>query len=124
MHTLAPLRSRSPTARATYSNARAYYAGTMALAYAFIDATGSRHGANDTSEHGIRDFPYTPASGPFAGQQLTMLATTWDGNPSGTWLTASERWGCYATDEVEELLDIDRPKPDSTKRRPSNSLPH
>ncbi|WP_253182737.1 hypothetical protein [Arthrobacter sp. SW1] len=83
----------------------------MALAHAFIDAAGNRHGSNDISDYGVREFAYTPASGPFAGQPLTMLATTWDGNPSGTWLAASERWGCYATDEVEELLGMDRPEP-------------
>jgi len=76
----------------------------MALAYAFIDEDGTRYGEENPAG-GFTEFPYVPASGPFAGRRLMVHATSWDGFPSNTRLHASERWGCQATIEVEELLD-------------------
>lgn len=83
----------------------------MALAYAFIDETGERYGENNPSTRGVTTFPYVPASERFAGQPLTMHATSWDGFPSGTWLRASDRWGCYATIEVDELPGLEPTTP-------------
>lgn len=80
----------------------------MAQAYAFIDEDGTRYGEPNPRDP-EREFPYVPASGPFAGRELTVHASTWDGFPSGTWLRAWERWGCFATIQVEELLGMDRP---------------
>lgn len=63
---------------------------------------------NDTSSmRGVTEFLYVTASVRFAGQRLTTHAASWDGFPSGTWLRASARWGCFATIEVEELLVMD-----------------
>jgi len=53
----------------------------MALVYAFTDENGVRRGKPDESPHGITDFPYVPASGPFADQTLTMHAQSREGEP-------------------------------------------
>lgn len=84
----------------------AAYDRGMALAYAFIDEDGTRYGEENPAG-GFTEFPYVPASGPFAGRRLMVHATSWDGFPSNTRLHASERWGCQATIEVEELLGMD-----------------
>jgi len=79
----------------------------MALAYAFFDESGVRHG-EPNADPPDREFSYVPASGPFAGQQLIVHASSWEGSPSGTWLRVTERWGCFATTEVEEILAMGR----------------
>lgn len=35
-----------------------------------------------------------------------MHASSWDGNVSGAWLEVVHRGGCFATMEVEALLDM------------------
>lgn len=79
----------------------------MALAYAFVDERGVYRGGSNRSPRGVTEFLYMPLSGPFAGQSLVIHATSWDGFASGTWLSASNRWGCFATTEVEELLGME-----------------
>ncbi len=85
---------------------RTHRLGFVALAYAFTDEAGVRRGEANPSPQGVTEFPYVPSSGPFAGQSLVIHATSWDGFARGTWLSASDRWGCFATIEVEELLGM------------------
>lgn len=80
----------------------------MALAYAFVTEDGSHFGEADDPNIWFTEFPYVPASGPYAGQRLIVHAATWDGHPSGTRLQASERQGWVATIQVEELLAMNR----------------
>jgi hypothetical protein len=78
----------------------------MALGYAFIDEQGRRHGEdNPEAPHGT--FEYVPETGRFAGQRLVIHVFSWEGGVSGTRLVSGERFYCYATDVVEELLGMD-----------------
>lgn len=79
----------------------------MALAYAFFDEAGTRYGEPDP-DRPEREFPCVPVSGPFAGQLLTVHAASLEGDVSGTWVPSTDRYGCYATTTVAELLKLDQ----------------
>lgn len=77
----------------------------MALAYAFFDEAGIRYG-EPGPDRPEREFPCVPVSGPFAGQLLTVHAASLEGDVSGTWVRSTDRYGCFATTTVAELLKL------------------
>lgn len=85
----------------------------MALAHAFVDEDGSLYGEPEWGMDGI-DFPFVPPSGRFKGRRLVMYAKPIEGSESDTWISDAdgEYRGCYATQQVEELLDMDPPPAD------------